>query len=269
MKKLVCLLALALLNTIATADTIEESLESVSSRGQEQRFILTRPAGAPTAALLLFAGGHGKLSLGSMFGKPTIGWGRDNNLVRTRKDYAESGFVVATLDAPSDLDKMNAVWRMGPDHAEDIAAVATFLRQQADVPLWAVGTSMGSFSAVNAALSLGDQVHGLVLTSAVTRSKRKWKIYADYPNGVIDMEIAAFGGPVMVVNHEQDGCGLTPAVDIDRLGDAFSSSVEVGKAVFSGGDTPRSDPCSALSYHGYLGIEQQVVDAIAAFIKAN
>lgn len=269
MKNFRWLLALALLTTSGFAQAIDESLESVSSRGVEQRFILSRPDGAPTAALLLFAGGHGKLSLGSMFGRPSIGWGKENNLVRTRKDYAKQGFLVATIDGPADRKKMNAVWRMGSKHAEDIAAVVAFLRQQADVPVWAIGTSMGSFSAANAAVRLDGQVHGLVLTSAVTRSKRQWKIYDDYPNGVMDMDLSRVHGPVLLVSHAQDGCALTPAADIDRLGNAFSSASTVEKAVFNGGDTPRSDPCKALSYHGYLGIEQQVVDAIAAFVKAH
>ena len=40
--------------------------------------------------------------------------------------------------------------------------------------------------------------------------------------------------------------------------------------VVSGGMLkPRSDPCEALSQHGYYGIEDQVVAAIAAWIKAH
>lgn len=108
-------LGLALLTTSGFAQAIDESLESVSSRGVEQRFILSRPDGAPTAALLLFAGGHGKLSLGSMFGRPSIGWGKDNNLVRTRKGYAKQGFLVATIDGPADRKKINA-WKNDTEH---------------------------------------------------------------------------------------------------------------------------------------------------------
>ena len=39
--------------------------------------------------------------------------------------------------------------------------------------------------------------------------------------------------------------------------------------LLSGGDPPKSDPCEAMSQHGFLGIEGQAVDAIAKFIKAN
>lgn len=262
-------LAFALLLPVGTVHALDERVETVATRGVEQRFILTRPEGEPVATLLLFAGGHGKLALGSASGRPTIAWGRNNNLVRTRADYARQGFLVATLDAPSDRDRMNAIWRMGGEHARDIAAVAAFLRRQADVPVWVVGTSMGSFSAANAAVRLGGQVDGVVLTSAVTRSKRKWKIHSDYPNGVIDMDLERYSGPVMLVSHAQDGCALTPAADIDRLAAAFSAATRVAKKVLSGGDAPRSGPCKALSHHGFLGIEQQLVDAVATFVRDN
>jgi hypothetical protein len=36
-----------------------------------------------------------------------------------------------------------------------------------------------------------------------------------------------------------------------------------------GGDPPLSEPCEALSRHGYLGIEREVVGAIADWIKAK
>ncbi len=38
--------------------------------------------------------------------------------------------------------------------------------------------------------------------------------------------------------------------------------------MFSGGDEPGAKPCKALSAHGFLGIEKEVVAAIAAFVKS-
>ena len=37
---------------------------------------------------------------------------------------------------------------------------------------------------------------------------------------------------------------------------------------FSGGDAPQSPPCETLAPHGYFGIEERVVEAIAAWIIA-
>jgi hypothetical protein len=39
--------------------------------------------------------------------------------------------------------------------------------------------------------------------------------------------------------------------------------------LFDGGDPPRSGPCQALSEHGFLGIEDRVVDAIAGWMRAR
>ena len=264
------LVAISILSALAThAYAIEETVKTVTSRGQAQKFILTQAEGKPKASVILFAGGHGKLSLGSFFGSPSIGWGGKNNLVRTRKDYARQGFLVATVDAPDDRGKMNAKWRMSDDHAKDISAVVGFLKQAADVPVWMVGTSMGSFSAANMGIRLKDQIRGIVLTSSITRSRPKWNIYADYPNGIINMELSQVTGPVLLISHEDDGCPITPATDISALAAAFTSSANVEKALFSGGDAPISDPCNALSQHGFLGIEQKVVEKISLFIKSN
>ena len=61
--------------------------------------------------------------------------------------------MVAVVDAPSDRQRgMNAIFRMSRAHAADIAAVADYLKKQSDVPVWLVGTSMGSFSAAGGAI---------------------------------------------------------------------------------------------------------------------
>lgn len=38
--------------------------------------------------------------------------------------------------------------------------------------------------------------------------------------------------------------------------------------IVDGGSQPTGDPCGALHYHGYIGMERQVVDLISAWIKA-
>ena len=267
--KNICI-GITLLAVSGTAFAFDERLISVETgREAEQKFVLTSPNQAPAASVVLFPGGHGKLSLSSFIGSVSFGWGRNNNLVRTRNFYAQHGFLTATVDAPSDRKKMNAAWRMGSKHAKDIAAVIIYLKKQADVPVWVIGTSMGSFSAANMGIRLKDNVAGVVLTSSITRSNKRWRVYDEYPRGVISMDLSAVTAPVLVVSHEDDQCQLTPASDIDDLANGFTKAQHVEKQLFSGGDPPMSDPCQALSQHGFLGIEQQVVDAIATFIMSN
>ena len=69
-----------------------------TSRGVRQSFLLTKPDN-PAAAVILFAGGHGALGL---TGAGKMKWGAGNFLVRTRGMFAEHGFMVAVVDAPSD-----------------------------------------------------------------------------------------------------------------------------------------------------------------------
>jgi hypothetical protein len=38
---------------------------------------------------------------------------------------------------------------------------------------------------------------------------------------------------------------------------------------FSGGDAPQSDACEPLSPHGYFGIDERVIDAIATWITVT
>jgi pimeloyl-ACP methyl ester carboxylesterase len=92
--------------------------------------------------------------------------------------------MVAVVDAPSDRQGgMNAIFRMSGAHAGDISALAGYLKKQANIPVWLVGTSMGTFSAAGGAIAARD-VDGLVLTSTVTRSKPNWRIRESHRDGV-------------------------------------------------------------------------------------
>ena len=266
----VIVLGLAFLTFGGSALAIEENVEMVISRGEvEQRFVLTKPDQSPVASVILLAGGHGRLRVSSSSGSPSFGWGRSNFVVRTRDQYANHGLLVATIDAPSDRKKMSAKWRMSKKHAEDVSTVVAYLKQQEDVPVWIVGTSMGTFSAASIGIKLRNKIDGVVLTSSVTRSRPRWSIASDYPNGIIDMNLAKVTAPVFIVSHEDDRCGVTPPGDIQKLAESFSNSKRVEFRLFSGGDKPVSDACKGRSQHGFLGIESQVVDAIVSFIKGN
>jgi len=206
------------LNVLPAFALTQEVVHLESRPGVQQKFILIQPAELK-AAVLLFAGDHGALNLEMRSGRPHMGWGANNFLVRSRNLFARQKLMVAVIDAPADRDKMSAAWRMGATHAVDIQAVLAALKKKADIPLWLVGTSMGTFSAANAAIRLRETVHGLVLTSSITRSRNKWSINATHPNGIIDMELENITAPVLVVAHRDDACSLTPALDAEKIKD--------------------------------------------------
>jgi pimeloyl-ACP methyl ester carboxylesterase len=260
-----------LLPTILTAGPAraqEASLVSVKTpRGVKQAFILIKPA-KPVASVILFAGGHGGLRLKSA---TSMGWGAGNFLVRTRDQFAAQGFMVAVVDAPSDYQSakgMNGKFRMSGAHANDIGAVVDHLKKQADVPVWLVGTSMGTFSAAGVAIGI-KSVNGVVLTSTITRAKPQWDIRQSHPNGVASMRLSAITVPTLIVSHRKDACDITPAADAPKLTKSLTNSRKVDVVLLEGGSPPQSDPCQAKSAHGFLGIEGQAIARIAAFIKAN
>jgi pimeloyl-ACP methyl ester carboxylesterase len=218
------------------------------------------------AAVLLFAGGHGALGLTSA---SSMKWGAGNFLVRTRQQFLDQGFMVAVVDAPSDeRGGMNAIFRMGGAHAGDIAAIVQHLRKIADVPVWMVGTSMGTFSAARGAMN-AKGVDGLVLSSTISRSKPDWKIRASHPNGVGSMALAEVHVPTLILSHRNDRCDITPASDGDKLKARLTGAPKVEVRQLQGGLPPKSDPCEAYSQHGFYGIEGEAVGAISTFIKAS
>jgi pimeloyl-ACP methyl ester carboxylesterase len=215
------------------------------------------------ASVILFAGGHGGLGLKSA---TAMQWGAGNFLVRSRDKFAAQNFMVAVLDAPSDQDRMNAVFRMSGGHAADIGAVAAYLKTQAPVPVWLVGTSMGTFSAANGAIG-AKGIDGLVLTSTITRSKPDWKIAASMPNGVASMALPQVTVPTLILSHRKDGCDITPAADAPKLSARLTKAKNVETILLDGGDPPISEPCEAKAQHGFLGIEAKAVETISGFIK--
>ena len=120
---------------------------------------------------------------------------------------------------------MNAIFRMSKAHADDIDAVAAYLKKQAAVPVWVVGTSMGTFSAAGGAIG-AKGVDGLVLTSTITRSKPDWKIAGSHPNGVASMALQEVTVPTLIMSHRKDGCAITPAADAPKLTRAADQSEE-------------------------------------------
>jgi pimeloyl-ACP methyl ester carboxylesterase len=255
-----------LMGASSAAHAADATLVSIPTpRGAKQALILIKPE-KPVASVILFAGGHGALGLQSA---TAMKWGAGNFLVRTRDKFAAHDFMVAVVDAPSDhRPGMNAIFRMSGAHAGDIGAVAAYLKQQASAPVWVVGTSMGTFSAAEGAIA-AKGVDGLVLSSTITRARPEWKIASSHPDGVASMALPQVTIPALIVSHRRDGCSVTPAADAPKLSKRLTSAKKVDVVLLDGGAPPRSDPCEAMSQHGFLGIEAEAVNAMARFVKAN
>jgi len=245
----------------AWAQTTKRVVDIPTRPGVMQRILLAGPA-HPKAAVILFAGGHGGLQISS---NGSLQWGEDNFPVRTREMFAAHGLLTAVIDAPSDRQSPPylGAFRQTPKHVADVKAVIAWLKQQSKVPVWLVGTSAGTQSAAFIATQLPPAAggpDGLVLTSTVLRVAKGRPV----PN----MNLKKIGIPVLVVHHRQDGCENTPYAEIPSLMAGLSASPRKELLTFDGGQS-RQNPCSALTYHGFFGIERDVVTKIAQWITAR
>lgn len=254
-------LALAFAGLQAQAQTGQKVIDIATRPGVTQRFIyLATPAAK--ASVILMAGGHGGLQI---FDGGSMNWGRTNFLVRTRQQFADAGLAVAVVDAPSDRQSAPflAGFRQTPEHAADIKAVIAWLKQQSPGPVWLVGTSRGSQSAAYVATELAPAQggpDGLVLSSTILSDRTG--------RAVPQMPLERLSIPVLVSHHKQDGCALCAIGYMPQLMSKLAKTPRAELVTFKGGRND-GDPCEPMAYHGFNGIEPEVVGKITGWMLAN
>lgn len=246
------------------APAADTKVVTLSVRGgkAQQRILLVRPDGPPTASVVLYPGGAGDIKIKDDGSIRHPG----NFLVRSRDYFAAEGFLVAVVDRPSDWAGADEDrFRVVPAHAEDAAAIAGVLRQEARVPVWFIGASRGSISAANVASRLGgDKIAGVVLTSSVVHPGKKAK------TTVTDIDLAGIAVPVLILGHGGDDCPVTQWLDQEALVGLFKNSPSVEAIRIDGGHPGNlSEPCGPFSHHGFIDQEKAVVHRIAAWIRAH
>ncbi len=255
-------LAATLAAPAGAGSTAEEVVTIPTREDVTVPFILLGPRTGDPPAVILFTGSLGVIDLAEWDGK---GDPRKNFLVRSRKLFAAHGFLVAVPDAPSDLigsyDGLLG-FRLVEEHAQDIRAVIRYLRRFTRGPVFLVGTSRGSISAVGvAAKARAGEFGGIVLTSSVTRLNKRGD-----RDHVFMARLENIRAPVLIASHKEDACYATPFEDSPRLKRALNGAPSVEIKGYSGGGY-RGRECRALHAHGFRGIEAQVVGDIAAWIK--
>ncbi|TAN62283.1 MAG: alpha/beta hydrolase [Magnetospirillum sp.] len=253
-------LVLVLLSAAPSVQAAEEVRVIDSRPGVTEAILLIHPATAPVASVVLFTGGGG--AIGIKPGWP-VGKRGGNFLVRTADLFAQAGFLVAIIDTPS--DSASALWNLRGTarHAQDVAAAIAMLRRDAMVPVWLIGTSMGSLSAANAAARLREEgPDGVVLTSSVTVTSR------NSTESVLTLDLEEIRVPLLVVNHRDDACKYAPPGDAERILREARNTPRREAMVFGGGKPNESSDCEPFAPHGYFGIEQEVVTGIVRWILA-
>lgn len=262
MKPLIVVIATVACIAFGKAATAQEfrAVEIPTRSGVTQRFLYSAPPNARAAAVL-FTGGNGALQI-TESGELRTGAG--NFLVRNRQRFASQGLAVIVVDAPSDRQGGNFLsgFRQTDEHVRDIAAVIAWARENVRLPVWLIGTSRGTQSAAWASTRLSGKEgpDGLVLTSSILNDPRS--------RPVTNMEIGKLAIPVLVVHHEQDGCSVCRFSDIPKLMEKLPVGIRKELVTYTGGNNV-GDPCEARAYHGFNGLDEEVVKQIGAWIAAS
>jgi dienelactone hydrolase len=259
MKRFILLLPLVLLAFSSPLGAQTQRVVDIPTRtGVTQRMVVLGVE-KPKAAVVLLAGGHGGLQITS---RGLFKWGEKNFVVRSRQLFAANGLTAAVVDAPSDRQNPPFLggFRQKPEHVADLRAVIAWLKQQANLPVWLVGTSRGTQSAAFIATKLAPAdggPDGIVLTSTILADRKS--------RPVPKMPLAKIKVPTLIVHHKHDGCVHCKYDDLPQLMEKLTAVPRKELLTFEGGRS-EGDPCEPMAYHGFNGIEQEVVTKIAEWI---
>jgi hypothetical protein len=254
---------LTCLAVTAAAAADAEVVEIATRPGQHVRALELRPA-KPVGSVILLAGGHGNLA---MTRDGRIGWGGQNQLVRTRAAYARAGFVTLVPDVAPDLkrdDDVKPRYRFGPDHAADIGALVAYLRGVAP-PVYLVGTSRAALSVANAAVRLAGprRPDALVITSGMLMQVDDTQPSVAATIGGLDRMTQ----PVLLVFHANDACAWTQGSSAKPFKALLRRAAKVDIALLRGGPRGSGDSCEAFGHHGFFGQDGEVVRTVTHWLK--
>lgn len=184
----------------------------------------------PVGSLVLIPGGDGQLGIRRDGSFDKLA---NNQLVRTRKAFVGRGLATLTID-----------------RGVDVAAAVRYMQGVAK-PVAVVATSRGSLRVAGA---LNAKPDALVLTSAM-----------------LDQVRSSVGQPsalprTLVVHHRQDGCRVT----LPGLVEPFSAWAKAkATVVWKTGGLDVGNPCRAKSYHGFNGLDGDIVGTVSSFVLSG
>jgi pimeloyl-ACP methyl ester carboxylesterase len=221
----------------------------------QQRVLYARPQ-SPRGIIVMLPGGAGDVGIDD-----DGDFVHDKNFViRTRALWLARGYAVIIPDAV-DGQNMRGL-RSSPEYAKVIQDLVRFAHAESAGPVFLLGTSQGSIAAMNSAAHLSKgELTGVVLTESVSRqSKSGETVFDALPDRVTV--------PALIVANRDSACRVAPSGDAPRIATAMTRAPAV-KVLYVQGGVTRSTDCGSESPHGYFGIENAVVDKIAAWLDAH
>jgi hypothetical protein len=251
-------LAGALVSFLAVGAAAEQMVEIEPRPGAKLRMLVERVPNA-TGTVILLAGNAGVLALDDQ-GRITSEL-RENQLVRARGDYAKAGLSYVVPDIATDLQSVQGP-RFKREHAEDLGAVMAYAREIRR-PIWLIGTSRGATSVIAAVTRQNKAMpRGIIITSGT--------LMGEGPSAERIGNLDKIRLPTLLVVHSSDSCQHSRASDAAAFAKLLTNAKVELKSLSGGGPSSgRADPCGASHYHGFKGIEDELLATIAGWIKAN
>lgn len=250
-KHLIATICLMIVLLIDSGVAISEEFKTINTRdGVQISFVKTLPLKDIKSAAILFSGGDG--NIGIDVDEKTVD--SENFLVRSRELFSELGILTITPDAPSDLVFLKNR-RHGLGYRTDISFLIKEIRNETTKPIWLIGTSRGSNTVGYHAAEL--KIQGVVLISTVTEGNN---------DTIWNTNFSKIKVPALVVHHKYDLCHVSPISGAEAVFEHLTNPSKKHLLLFEKGDIGYDRDCGPTTFHGFLGIEKQVVAAIAEWM---
>lgn len=247
--------AFALL-ALAASTAAADGLVSLETRSGVSVEYWAMPRQDASATLVLIPGGSGGLGIPKRGGGPAS----ENFLIRSRDLFADAGFNVVIMGRPSDRQELEAEFRAGPEHAQDLRLLVERVGKEFGKPVWLVGTSRGTISAAAATIAMPPgALAGLVLTSSVTQGRNTVPVPS--------LALQEIRVPVLVLHHRKDECRICPPERAERIVAGLKNAPVRSLQLVDGGSGAHGNPCDGMHWHGYVGMEKEAVAAITSWIR--
>lgn len=238
--------------------TFSQELITITIKDDIKENFLLNEAKNSKAVAILFSGGSGKLKLE----KEEYQWNLKNFLIRSRNLFNENNITTICIDSPTNLKEgMINGFRTSKEHLQNIINIINYIKNRfPNLPIWLIGTSMGTISATYNTINQ-KHISGLILTSSVSIQNR-------HTEPVINLDLEKISIPTLIVHHKNDNCKVTPLTGAKDIFNKLINTEKKEIKIFEGG-YENGKPCKSQSYHGYLGIEEKVVEYISSWIKSH
>jgi pimeloyl-ACP methyl ester carboxylesterase len=232
---------------LTQANAVAQVIEVASRPGAVPTKTLLVPASNAKATVLLFPGGGGMLNL-----RPDGSTASAHTFVRSIDLWQQYGINAVLVDSPDELGNTRSHSRLSRDHQARIAEVVTFYQDRFRHPIWLFGHSMGTTSVTGYAnLQKGKPagIEGIILAGTNNTA-------------TLDRDVIL---PTLAIHHRNDGCRFDPVRNSESIVGSRQKSVRTKLALMDGGSSA-GDPCGAQSFHGFLGLEKELIEVAANFI---